>query len=124
MLELLPQYQQDAAALAAALSHRRERRRSCRLSAVADITTGAAPLAVNHFGQLPAVTISFSLPPSIALSRCGDDARRRPGEIGLPAGVQGSFQGTAKAFEQSMQGMGFLLLGAILVVYHRARHSL
>jgi hydrophobic/amphiphilic exporter-1 (mainly G- bacteria), HAE1 family len=87
------------------------------LGTVADITTGAAPLAVNHFGQLPAVTISFSLPPSSALSDAVATLDRIQSELNLPAGVQGSFQGTAKAFEQSMQGMGFLLAGAILVVY-------
>jgi len=87
------------------------------LSAVTKSTSSSAPLAVNHFGQLPAVTISFSLPPGVALSDAVNTLTQMEAALGIPAGVQGSFQGTAKAFQQSMQGMGFLLLGAILVVY-------
>src|SRR4029078_7602498 len=75
------------------------------------------PLAVNHFGQLPSVTLSFSLPPGIALSDAVVQLERVEHDIELPASVLTSFQGTAKAFQQSMQGMGFLLFGAILVVY-------
>jgi hydrophobe/amphiphile efflux-1 (HAE1) family protein len=116
MLELLPMYQQDAASLAR-LYLTGANGVLVPLGTVADITTGAAPLAVNHFGQLPAVTISFSLPPNGALSDAVATLDRVQSELNLPAGVQGSFQGTAKAFEQSMQGMGFLLAGAILVVY-------
>ena len=81
------------------------------------IGTGASPLAVNHFGQLPSVTISFSLPPRVALSDAVAKLQEVENQIGMPAAIAGSFQGTAKAFQQSMQGMGFLLLGAILVVY-------
>ena len=117
ILELLPRYQQDAASLER-LYLTGSNGVPVPLSAVADITTGSAPLAVNHFGQLPAVTISFSLPPNVALSDAVAtltrvQSRAQPSRVG----VQGSFQGTAKAFEQSMQGMGFLLAGAILVVY-------
>ena len=72
---------------------------------------------MNHFGQLPAVTVSFSLPPGAALSDAVNTLEEVKAQIGMPASVQSSFQGTAKAFQQSMQGMGFLLLGAILVVY-------
>jgi hydrophobe/amphiphile efflux-1 (HAE1) family protein len=116
MLELLPRYQQDAASLGR-LYLTGSNGVPVPLSAVADITTGSAPLAVNHFGQLPSVTISFSLPPSVALSDAVAALTRVQSALNLPAGVQASFQGTAKAFAQSMQGMGFLLAGAILVVY-------
>jgi hydrophobe/amphiphile efflux-1 (HAE1) family protein len=125
ILELLPQYQQDAAALSrlyvatprAASAATTNIGSLVPLTAVTHITTGASPLAVNHFGQLPAVTLSFSLPPGVALS----DAVLKLGEveqqIAMPASVLTSFQGTAKAFQESMRGMGFLLIGAILVVY-------
>jgi HAE1 family hydrophobic/amphiphilic exporter-1 len=116
MLELLPMYQRDATALGQ-LYLTGTNGVLVPLSAVADISKGAAPLAVNHFGQLPAVTISFSLPPNIALSDAVTTLNAVQASLNLPAGIQGSFQGTAKAFQQSMQGMGFLLAGAILVVY-------
>ena len=116
MLELLPQYQQDAASLNQ-LYLSGTNGSLVSLSAVTQISTGASPLAVNHFGQLPAVTVSFSLPPSAALSDAVNTLEEVKTQIGIPASVQSSFQGTAKAFQQSMQGMGFLLLGAILIVY-------
>ena len=116
ILELLPTYQQDAASLAR-LYLTGSNGVLVPLSAVADIATGSAPLAVNHFGQLPAVTISFSLPQGVALSDAVATLNTIQAGLDLPAGIQGSFQGTAKAFEQSMQGMGFLLAGAILIVY-------
>jgi HAE1 family hydrophobic/amphiphilic exporter-1 len=116
MLELLPQFQQDAESLSR-LYLTGSNGALVPLSAVTEISNRASPLAVNHFGQLPAVTVSFSLPPGRALSDAVDTLEQVKAQIGMPASVQGSFQGTAKAFQQSMQGMGFLLLGAILVVY-------
>jgi multidrug efflux pump subunit AcrB len=66
---------------------------------------------------LPAVTISFSLPPGVALSDALDKIEQVKNQIGLPASIQADFQGTARAFQESVQGMGLLLLGAVLVVY-------
>ncbi len=87
------------------------------ITAVTKISNSTSPLAVNHFGQLPAVTISFSLPPGIALSDAVTKLNGVEAQIGLPASVQGSFQGTAKAFQDSTRGMGLLLFGAVVVVY-------
>jgi HAE1 family hydrophobic/amphiphilic exporter-1 len=87
------------------------------LSAVATVRRGTQPLSVNHFGQLPAVTLSFNLPQGVPLSTAVDELERVKQQIGFPASIQGSFQGTAKAFQDSQKGMGFLLVGAILVVY-------
>jgi hydrophobe/amphiphile efflux-1 (HAE1) family protein len=116
MLELLPKFQLDANSLQR-LYLTGSNGALVPLMAVTTMTTAASPLAVNHFGQLPAVTISFSLPPGVALSDAVDRLKAVEARTGLPASVQTSFQGTAKAFEESMEGMGFLLLGAILVVY-------
>jgi HAE1 family hydrophobic/amphiphilic exporter-1 len=125
ILELLPQYQQDIAALNR-LYVATPRSASVAtsnigslvpLSAVTHVTTGASPLAINHFGQLPAVTISFSLPPGVALSDAVTRLEEVEQQIGMPAAIVTGFQGTARAFQESMRGMGFLLTGAILVVY-------
>src|SRR5262252_6719128 len=110
ILELLPQYQQDAAALSR-LYVATPRSASVTtsnigslvpLSAVTHVTTGASPLAINHFGQLPAVTISFSLPANVALSDAVARLEQVEQEIGMPASVVTGFQGTAKAFQESM----------------------
>ncbi len=87
------------------------------LSAVTKLTTGTMPLAVNHLGQLPAVTISFNLAPGVALSDAVAAVNRVSRQIGIPAGVAGSFQGTAQAFQTSTANLGVLLLAAIIVVY-------
>ena len=74
------------------------------------------PLTVNHLGQLPSVTISFNLRPGVAL---GDAvaAVDKVARATLPATISTSFQGTAQAFQASLQGLGLLLLVAILVIY-------
>jgi HAE1 family hydrophobic/amphiphilic exporter-1 len=87
------------------------------LNAVASFQRTARPLTVNHQGQLPAVTISFNLVPGVSLSQAVssiDDAMRR---MTLPASITGSVQGTAQAFQDSMQGMGLLLVLALFVIY-------
>ena len=87
------------------------------LTAVTKISRGTMPLTENHLGQLPAVTLSFNLVPGVALSDAVSRIQQAQANINLPATVQTSFQGTAQAFQSSTAGMGYLLLGAILVVY-------
>ena len=80
--------------------------------------TGTSPLAVNHLGQLPAVTISFNLPPGVALSDAvGKLEQVQAADRHAGFRSRATFQGTAQASRSSMKGMGFLLIGAILVVY-------
>jgi HAE1 family hydrophobic/amphiphilic exporter-1 len=75
------------------------------------------PLTVNHLGQLPSVTISFNLPPGVSLGAAIGRLKALEREIRLPATISTSLQGTAQAFERSTQGLGILLVMAILVVY-------
>ncbi len=86
------------------------------LDALVTMTPGLGPLSVNHSGQVPAVTLSFNLAPGVALSQATDEVERLA-RATLPATVSTSFQGTAQAFQASMQGLGLLLLVAILVIY-------
>jgi HAE1 family hydrophobic/amphiphilic exporter-1 len=80
------------------------------------VKTGLGPLSVNHFGQLPAVTLSFNLRPGVSLGEAVAEVDRAAKET-LPATISTSFQGTAQAFESSMKGLGLLLLITILVIY-------
>ena len=75
------------------------------------------PLTVNHSGQLPSVTVSFNLPPGVSLGAAIARLKAIEREIRLPATISTSLQGTAQAFEKSTQGLGILLVMAILVVY-------
>jgi HAE1 family hydrophobic/amphiphilic exporter-1 len=86
------------------------------LSALARLTAGVGPLAVTHSGQLPSVTISFDLQPGTSLSQGVAAVDRAAREL-LPPNINTSFQGTAQAFQSSLQGLGLLLVMAILVIY-------
>jgi len=116
MMELLPRYQQDPEALSL-LYIRASTGKLVPLSAVARISRGIGPLTVNHLGQLPAVTLSFNLKPGVALGDAVTEIQKLQRELGLPATLSTSFQGTAQAFQQSLQGLGLLLLAAVLVIY-------
>ena len=87
------------------------------LSAVAHFERGATPLAVNHQGLLVANTISFNLPPNGSLSTAIASIERAMNRIGVPATIRGTFQGTAKAFQDSLSNQPFLILAALVTIY-------
>jgi multidrug efflux pump len=87
------------------------------LSAFARYEPSTAPLQVNHQGQFPAVTISFNLPPGGSLGDAVDKIGAAEGELGLPASIRGSFQGTAQAFQDSLANQPFLIIAALFTVY-------
>jgi hydrophobic/amphiphilic exporter-1 (mainly G- bacteria), HAE1 family len=115
ILELLPQYQRDAAALAQ-LSIHAQSGGLVPLGAVAHLVAGLGPLTVNHAGQIPAVTLSFNLKEGAALSEAVAAVNKAARET-LPASVTTNFAGTAQAFQSSQQGLLLLLLVAVLVIY-------
>jgi HAE1 family hydrophobic/amphiphilic exporter-1 len=86
------------------------------LDTVAAIETGRGPLLVNHLGQFPAVTISFNLKPDASLGPVTLEIRKIASAI-VPASVTMSFQGTAQAFEDSLQSLWMLLVLAVVVIY-------
>ena len=115
IMELLPQYQADPSALQLVYV-RSSNGKLVPLSAVASVTTDLGPLTITHAGQLPSVTLSFNL---LAGHSIGDavTAINRLALETLPATVSTSFQGTAQAFQSSLQGLGMLLVLAIAVIY-------
>jgi HAE1 family hydrophobic/amphiphilic exporter-1 len=116
MMELLPEYQRDPAALSL-LYIRSSSGKLVPLGTVARLTRTVGPLTVNHLGQLPAVTISFNLRPGVALGDAVTRIQEVERELRLPATLSTSFQGTVQAFQRSLQGLGLLLLAAVLVIY-------
>jgi multidrug efflux pump len=87
------------------------------LSAFTHYGPSTAPLAVNHQAQFPAVTISFNLPVRVALSEAVAAVEAAERAIGVPATIHGSFQGTAQAYQDSLQSEPILILAAIVAVY-------
>jgi hydrophobic/amphiphilic exporter-1 (mainly G- bacteria), HAE1 family len=115
IMELEDKYQKDPAALSM-LYIRSSNGTLVPLNAVASLASSLGPLTVNHFGQLPAVTISFNLAKGAAIGDAVDSVKRLAREE-LPPSVTAQFQGTAKAFEASLTGLGLLLFMAVLVIY-------
>ena len=116
ILELEPRYQQDPSALAM-LYVRSTSGALVPLNSVAKLGYSVGPLSVTHLGQLPSVTISYDLRPGVALSQAIDEVKREMATMAIPATINASFQGTAQAFQASLQGMGLLLLFAVFVIY-------
>jgi multidrug efflux pump len=87
------------------------------LAAMVHFAPSNSPLAVNHQGQVPSVTMSFNLAPGVALGDATKVVEGAMRSIGVPASVRGSFQGTAAAFQDSLSTQGILILAALLTVY-------
>jgi HAE1 family hydrophobic/amphiphilic exporter-1 len=110
-----PEFQRDPSALSQ-LYVRSSKGQLIPLNTVAKATTNQGPLTISHTGQLPSVTISFNLRPGVALGDAVDAIQQVAGNT-LPSAVTTIFQGTAQAFQDSLQGLGIILLSAIVVIY-------
>jgi multidrug efflux pump len=87
------------------------------LSAIAHYEPSTAPLAVNHQGQYPSVTISFNLAPGVALSDASRAILTMEQKIGMPSTITGMFSGTLQAFQSSLATEPFLIITALMAVY-------
>jgi multidrug efflux pump len=87
------------------------------LSTFSHFERGTAPLAVNHQGQFPAITISFNLAPGASLGDATTAILEAQKELQMPLSVQASFQGTAQAFQASLKNEPLLILAALVTVY-------
>jgi HAE1 family hydrophobic/amphiphilic exporter-1 len=74
-------------------------------------------LSISHQGQFPAITISFNLGQGVALGQATDAVQKAMVELGAPATLNSSFQGTAQAFQQSLGTVPLLIMAALVVVY-------
>jgi HAE1 family hydrophobic/amphiphilic exporter-1 len=115
MLRVAPQFQRDPAAMSL-LHIRSSSGRLIPLESVARMKTEVGPFQVNHFGQLPAVTIAFNLAPGFALGDAVSQIQGMAAET-LPATINLAFQGTAQAFQDSLRGLGLVLVLSIVVIY-------
>lgn len=115
-LELLPQYRSNPDLLSQ-LYIRSDSGSLVKLNAIADIKLGTGLLTVNHTGQLPSVTISFNLKNNTSLSEAVANIEQLLQSETVPQTIITSFQGTAKIFQESISGLGWLLIIAILTIY-------
>jgi HAE1 family hydrophobic/amphiphilic exporter-1 len=115
-MELQPQYQTDPSALDR-LYIRSSNGNLVPLRSVAVLKSVIGPLTISHAGQLPAATVSFNLSPGHSLSDAVGEMDRIKAELNAPDTLIGRFEGTAKAFQSSLGGMGMLLLLAVATIY-------
>jgi len=87
------------------------------LSAFAQFEPSNTALSVNHLGIFPAITLSFNLAPGASLGPAVEHIQEATREIGVPATVHATFQGTAKAFQDSRSSQLFLVITALIAVY-------
>jgi multidrug efflux pump len=87
------------------------------LDLVTHLSHEQVPIIINHQGVFPAITLSFDLAPGMALSDAVNAIDQAALQVGLPDAVQGSFQGTAQAFQASLKSQPWLILAAIITVY-------
>jgi len=126
VMELAPEYWQSPEALnqvyisvpAARLpTGEQPGARQVPLSALASFAPTGTPLSVEHLGQFAASTLSFNLKPGASLSTATQLIEQTMRDIGVPNSVQGSFQGSAKAFKESVRNQPWLILAALVSIY-------
>jgi multidrug efflux pump len=139
ILEVAPHYRQDTAALGDMYlpigSASANLASTIALAGTNSALTGAAalapaplrafvrasmvpsPITINHQSQFPVVTLSFNLAPGASLGAAVDHIKQVTRELGMPASIEPSFQGTAHAFESSLANESILILAAMITVY-------
>jgi multidrug efflux pump len=117
VMEAAPQFLQGPQGLDGIYLHATNSSAMIPLSAVAHYEPTTAPIAVNHQGQFPAVTLSFNLVPGVALSDAVKTIQQMEQQIKMPDSIHGNFSGTLQAFQQSLATEPFLILAALIAVY-------
>jgi len=113
--ELLPQFRDEPTELPQ-LHLKAASGEMVPLSAIASFRQIPAPLAVNHYGQIPSASIWFNLAPGYSIGAAIDKISELTRETIHPS-ISTAFQGTAQAFQSSLSGMGFLLLITVILIY-------
>jgi multidrug efflux pump len=116
VMEVAPRFWQDPQALNYVYIHS-STGKVVPLGAVAHFEKRIAPLAVNHDGQFPAVTIAFNLAPGVALSDAVQVISQAEQNIGMPASIRSAYSGSMQAFQSSLSTEPFLIVTALLTVY-------
>jgi multidrug efflux pump subunit AcrB len=117
IMEVLPEEQHDLRVLDK-LFVRSNTGQAVPLSALVKVdSTHVAPLSISHQMQFPAVTLSFNLAQGVALGEAVDAINKVVRELGTPVSLQGTFQGTAQAFQASLASQPYLVAAALVTVY-------
>ncbi len=116
IMEVAPEFSRSAEALQN-IYVRSSTGTAVPLAAFAHFASTNTPLAVSHQGQYPSVTLSFNLAPGVSLGEATEMIEQAERSIGFPSTINASFQGTAAAFQSSLQSEPLLILAALVTVY-------
>jgi multidrug efflux pump len=116
VLEVAPEFR-DSLSDIGALYVKTNTGRPAPLDSLTNIEYQNAPLAINHQGQFPVVTVSFNVAPGVSLGQAVEAVEETVGEIQMPAGIVRSFQGSAEAYQRSLSTTPLLILAALITVY-------
>ncbi len=117
VLEAAPQYWQSPEGLKDIYLHTPRINSGIPLLSVAKARANTTPLAINHTGLFPSVTLSFNLSPNVSLSQATASIAQMQRRLGTPSTMQGFFAGTLLAYQQSLGTEPLLILTALLAVY-------
>lgn len=116
VLEVAPEFR-DSLSDIGALYVKTNTGRPAPLDSLTSIEYQNAPLAINHQGQFPVVTVSFNVAPGVSLGQAVEAVEETVREIQMPAGIVRSFQGSAEAYQRSLSTTPLLILAALITVY-------
>jgi multidrug efflux pump len=117
VMEVAPKYWQTPAGLRDTYVIPKQGGSPIPLDSLATYQTSTSPLAINHTGLFPSVTVSFNLAPNVALSQAATEIQNIEQKMGVPPAVHGMFSGTLQAYKQSLGTEPYLALAAVLAVY-------
>ncbi len=117
VMEVAPQYWQSPAGLKDTYLIQNQGGGAVPFSSVAKYVASTSPLAVNHTGLFPSVTVSFNLAPGVSLSQATNEIQTIQRQLGMPASIHGEFSGTLQAYEQSLGTEPLLIAAALVAVF-------
>ncbi len=116
ILEVAPEFK-DSLSDVSALYVKTTGGRTAPLGSFTRIDQRNVPLAINHQGQFPVVTISFNVAPGVSLGEAVSAVEQSARDVEMPASCVGQFQGSAEAYQKSLSSTPLLLLAALVTVY-------
>src|ERR1700730_3426464 len=117
ILEVQPSWHLDGTSLKAIRIKSPNTGQQIPLNTIAHLNPSFAPLAINHLGPFPSVTLSFNLAPGAFLSDAVSAIQKLEIDIKKPSSIRAAFRGSAQAFQDSLTSQPLLIIAAILVVY-------
>ena len=117
IMEVAPKYWQTPAGLKDIYAIAGSGAGAIPLDTLLKSVVSTSPLAVNHTGLFPSVTVSFNLAPGVSLGQATEQIDAIQQKLNFPQSIHGQFAGTAQAFKQSLSSEKYLVITAIFAVY-------